>query len=71
VPYQKLLLATGSDARRLTVEGAGPENVLYLRKFTEALALRSRLRPGGHLAVIGGGFIGWRSPPAHARAAVT
>ena len=58
IPYQKLLLATGSEARRLSVEGAGPENVLYLRKFSDALALRSRLRPGGHLVVIGGGFIG-------------
>jgi 3-phenylpropionate/trans-cinnamate dioxygenase ferredoxin reductase subunit len=58
VPYARLLLATGSGARRLAAKGAGPENVLYLRKFTEALALRSRLRPGGHLVVIGGGFIG-------------
>jgi 3-phenylpropionate/trans-cinnamate dioxygenase ferredoxin reductase component len=54
--YVRLLLATGSAARRLRV----PEvpDVLYLRKFDDALALRSRLPRGGRLVVIGGGFIG-------------
>lgn len=56
VPYARLLLATGARARRLTVPGA--EVALYLRNFSDALALRARLRPGAHLVVIGGGFIG-------------
>ncbi len=56
VPYGKLLLATGARPRRLTVPGA--DSALYLRNITDALALRTRLRPGAHLAVIGGGFIG-------------
>ena len=58
IPYLKLLLATGARPRRLTVEGAESEHVLYLRSFAEALALRGRLRPGTRLCVIGGGFIG-------------
>src|SRR5690349_20835096 len=58
IPYLKLLLATGAHARRLSVPGASPDNVLYLRKFSEALLLREKLRPGARLVVIGGGFIG-------------
>jgi 3-phenylpropionate/trans-cinnamate dioxygenase ferredoxin reductase component len=54
--YGRLLLATGSTARRLQLPVA--QGVLYLRKFDDALAIRSRLRSGGRLVVIGGGFIG-------------
>ncbi|MCX5517052.1 FAD-dependent oxidoreductase [Kaistia defluvii] len=56
--YDRLLIATGARARKLAVPGAGPENVLYLRTLEEARALRSRLAPGAHIAIIGGGFIG-------------
>jgi 3-phenylpropionate/trans-cinnamate dioxygenase ferredoxin reductase subunit len=54
--YERLLFATGSTARRLQIPAA--HDVLYLRKFDDALAIRSRFRPGGRLVVIGGGFIG-------------
>lgn len=53
--YAGLLLATGGRARRLPQAQA---NVLYLRTHDEALALRSALRPGTRLVVVGGGFIG-------------
>ncbi|MFK9002939.1 NAD(P)/FAD-dependent oxidoreductase [Pseudomonas pergaminensis] len=53
--YAGLLLATGGRARRLPQEQA---NVLYLRTHDEALTLRSALRPGTRLVVVGGGFIG-------------
>ena len=56
LPYSRLLLATGARPRRLTLPGH--EQVLYLRRFDDALALRPLLRPGARLAVIGGGFIG-------------
>jgi 3-phenylpropionate/trans-cinnamate dioxygenase ferredoxin reductase subunit len=58
IGYERLLLATGARPRELSVEGSGVSNVLYLRTFADAIALRSRLHPGKHLAVIGGGFIG-------------
>ena len=58
LPYAKLLVATGAAPRRLPTPGATSDNVLYLRTFTDALAMRGRLRPGTHLVVIGGGFIG-------------
>ena len=58
IAYAKLLLATGAQPRKLTVEGAEPHNVHYLRSFGDAQALRARLLPGARLCVIGGGFIG-------------
>ena len=54
--YDKLLLATGASARRLTCIGS--EHALVLRNLDEALALRSLLAPGKHLILIGAGFIG-------------
>ena len=56
--YDRLLIATGARARRLAVPGAGPDNVHYLRSFSEALALRRRMHAGQRLVVVGGGFIG-------------
>lgn len=56
IPYERLLIATGARARRLSVPGA--EHALYLRSYDDALALRRRLQPGARLVVIGGGFIG-------------
>ncbi len=53
--YAGLLLATGGRARRLP-QAQG--NLLYLRTHDEAVALRSALRPGARLVIVGGGFIG-------------
>lgn len=58
VPYERLLLATGAAPRKLTVQGSGAEEVLYLRRFEDMQRLRERLRSGARAAIIGGGFIG-------------
>jgi 3-phenylpropionate/trans-cinnamate dioxygenase ferredoxin reductase subunit len=58
IGYQRLLLATGATARRLPFANAADHGVHYLRSHCDALALRSRLRPGARIGVIGGGFIG-------------
>ena len=55
--YEKLLLATGSVPRRLAMPGLG-RRCVYLRTFDDALAIRTHLRPGGRIAILGGGFIG-------------
>jgi 3-phenylpropionate/trans-cinnamate dioxygenase ferredoxin reductase subunit len=56
LPYEKLLLATGAEPRRLAgIQGARAH---YLRNFDDLLMLRRKLRPGITTAVIGGGFIG-------------
>ncbi|WP_165779670.1 NAD(P)/FAD-dependent oxidoreductase [Mesorhizobium sanjuanii] len=57
LPYNKLLLATGSTPRRLPMPGLGPRCV-YLRTFNDALAIRAHLKAGNRIAIVGGGFIG-------------
>ena len=54
--YDKLVLATGATPRRLSPPAA--EYGLTLRTHEDALILRERLRGGGKVAIIGGGFIG-------------
>jgi 3-phenylpropionate/trans-cinnamate dioxygenase ferredoxin reductase subunit len=56
--YDALLLATGADARRLTIPGADLDGIHYLRTLADSDALRERLRRGGHLVVVGAGWLG-------------
>ncbi|WP_276354479.1 NAD(P)/FAD-dependent oxidoreductase [Cohnella caldifontis] len=58
VPYERLLLATGANPRKLSLPGNASNEMLYLRKFEDALAIRGRLAAGKRAVVIGGGFIG-------------
>ncbi|EUA09989.1 pyridine nucleotide-disulfide oxidoreductase family protein [Mycobacterium kansasii 732] len=58
VHYDKLLLATGSASRRLSIPGADAAGVHYLRTFEDASALNSALAEGSSLAVVGAGWIG-------------
>jgi NADPH-dependent 2,4-dienoyl-CoA reductase/sulfur reductase-like enzyme len=55
--YEGLIVATGAAARRLRCS-ARPEDLPTLRSFGDAARLRAELRPGRHLVVVGGGFIG-------------
>jgi len=56
--YDRLLLSTGAEPRRLSVPGAELEGVHLLRTFGDSDALRARLDAGGSLVVIGAGWIG-------------
>ena len=58
VPYDKLLLATGSASRRPPIPGSDAAGVHYLRTFGDAAALNSVLADGSSLAVVGAGWIG-------------
>lgn len=58
VPYERLLLATGANPRKLNLPGNASNEMLYLRSFEDALAIRGRLAAGKRVVVIGGGFIG-------------
>jgi 3-phenylpropionate/trans-cinnamate dioxygenase ferredoxin reductase component len=57
--YDRLLLTTGAEPRRLTVPGAELEGIHYLRTLADCDALRTRLEvAGGRVAVVGAGWIG-------------
>ncbi|MCW4352418.1 FAD-dependent oxidoreductase [Hoyosella sp. YIM 151337] len=58
IEYSRLVLATGSAPRRLTVPGADADGVFYLRTVDQSDALIDLLRGGGRLAIIGAGWIG-------------
>jgi 3-phenylpropionate/trans-cinnamate dioxygenase ferredoxin reductase component len=58
LPYDKLLLATGSQPRVLTAPGAGLEGVHTLRSIADVVRLQRDFGPGRKLVVVGGGYIG-------------
>jgi 3-phenylpropionate/trans-cinnamate dioxygenase ferredoxin reductase subunit len=63
--YDKLLLATGSAARRLAVPGADLDGVRYLRTLADSDRLLADLRDGGRrVVVVGAGWIGLEATAA-------
>jgi 3-phenylpropionate/trans-cinnamate dioxygenase ferredoxin reductase subunit len=56
--YDRLLLATGSEPRRLPVPGAELDGIFYLRSVRDSDAIRERLDRGGAAVVVGAGWIG-------------
>jgi 3-phenylpropionate/trans-cinnamate dioxygenase ferredoxin reductase subunit len=58
VGSEKLLLATGSVARPLTIPGADLPGVLTLRTLADTEAIRAAAQPGKRALVVGGSFIG-------------
>src|SRR5829696_3609693 len=58
VRYDRLLLATGAEPRRLSVPGEALDGVLYLRSVADSDVLRERLDRGGSMVVVGAGWIG-------------
>lgn len=56
--YGKLLLATGGEPRRMSVEGAELEGIHYFRQLEDYLALKTSAERVRHALVVGGGFIG-------------
>jgi 3-phenylpropionate/trans-cinnamate dioxygenase ferredoxin reductase subunit len=57
--YDKLLLATGSAPRVLSIDGSDLGGVHYLRTIDDSEALQTELRAGDkHLVLIGSGWIG-------------
>jgi 3-phenylpropionate/trans-cinnamate dioxygenase ferredoxin reductase subunit len=58
IPYDALILATGSRARALPLAGADLAGVHLVRTAADVDAIRAEFRPGARLAVIGAGYIG-------------
>jgi 3-phenylpropionate/trans-cinnamate dioxygenase ferredoxin reductase component len=70
VGYAKLLLATGSSPRLLTVPGADADGVLYLRRAADSDRIKAILGSVSRIAVIGAGWIGLEAAAAARMAGV-
>ena len=58
VHYDRLLVATGSEPRRLTAPGSDLDGVLYLRNLADSDAIKDAIAHGGPIVVVGAGWIG-------------
>jgi 3-phenylpropionate/trans-cinnamate dioxygenase ferredoxin reductase subunit len=58
LPFGRLALTVGADARRLPVPGGDLDGICYLRDRHDAADLRHRLATAANVVVVGGGFIG-------------
>ena len=58
LPYDELLLATGSRPRALSAPGASLPGVYFLRTLKDVEAIRSEFARAQRVVVVGGGYIG-------------
>ncbi len=58
LPYDILLLATGTQVRRLKCPGAELPGVHYLRDIADVDGLQAVFSAGKRIAIVGGGYIG-------------
>lgn len=56
--YDALLLATGADPRQVSVEGADPSRVFYLRSFADSKEIIRAAGNSSRVVVVGASFIG-------------
>ena len=64
VPYDRLVLATGSRARTIRLPGAELAGVRTLRTMGDGLALRADLQAQRRIVLVGGGWIGLEAAAA-------
>ena len=58
VRFDRALLATGANVRRLRVDGTDNDGIHYLRAFGNADAIRDDAGAGGRVVLVGGSWIG-------------
>lgn len=58
VDYSKLILATGTRPRKLPLDGADLPNINYLKTMQDVDRIKSQLKPGSNLLIVGAGYIG-------------
>ena len=58
LPYEKLLLATGSRPRRLALADESGVPTAYLRTIEDSDRIRAAFGPGNRIVIIGAGWIG-------------
>ncbi|MEJ0035731.1 MAG: FAD-dependent oxidoreductase [Gammaproteobacteria bacterium] len=57
IPFDALLLATGADPAQVTIPGAPPDYVHYLRTFADCRAIVAKAPSARRVVVLGAGFI--------------
>lgn len=65
--YDRLVIATGSSANTLRIEGSDASGILTLRTLADVEVLKSELDAGQGAAVIGGGLLGLEAAAVIAR----
>ena len=58
IGFDHLIIATGSRARKLSIEGSDLGGIHYLRTVADVDAIRGEMAPGKKLVIVGGGYIG-------------
>lgn len=58
IEYDKLLIATGTMARKIPLQGAELEGVYTLRTIDDVTALSNAITPTSKIGIIGAGYIG-------------
>ncbi len=56
--YEKLLIATGSRPRMLTIPGSDLSGIHYLRTIDDVDGIRSAMKTAKKVCIVGGGYIG-------------
>lgn len=60
-PFDRLLIASGADPRRLRAEGAETAGVFYMRSAGDVRAMLEALPGCRHALVLGGGLVGFKA----------
>lgn len=58
LPYNKLVIATGTRVRKLPVPGADLEGVHYIRTIDDVAAVHAKWQQAKDIVIVGAGFIG-------------
>jgi 3-phenylpropionate/trans-cinnamate dioxygenase ferredoxin reductase component len=58
IAYEKLLIATGSRPRKLSITGSDLQGIHYLRTISDVDAIRESMSTARNIVIVGGGYIG-------------
>lgn len=58
IPYEKLMLATGSRPRKLSIPGSDLPGIFYMRTIADVDAIAAAMKTAKKVVIVGGGYIG-------------
>lgn len=58
IPYDHLIIGTGSKLRKISIDGDDAKGIFYLREFQDARKIKDWSKNVENVAIIGTGFIG-------------